>query len=191
MHPSKPLFFRNRQQWRSWLNKNHSRKKEAWVVFYKKHTGKKGVAYADVIEEALCFGWIDGPLRRIDGEKHAIKFVPRRKRSVWAASNVERVERMIELGKMAPAGLAAFQGHEARAVPKVILMPPDLEEALKGSPRAWENFQKFAPSHKKHYFWWVLSSKRPETRERRISEVVKAAEENRKLTWVRASERKD
>lgn len=150
---------------------------------------KERPSYTDVLEEALCFGWIDGPLKRIDGEKHALKFTPRRPRSVWAASNVERVERMIRLGKMTPAGLEAFRGHEARAVPKIIPMPEDLEKSLKANPRACENFQKFAPSHRKHYFWWIMSAKRPETRDRRIIEVVKRAAENRKLMWERASER--
>ena len=185
-----PLLFRTRQAWRSWLGKNHAKKREAWVVFYKKHVKKKGVTYLDVLEEALCFGWIDGPLKRIDGEKHAIKFTPRRKRSVWAESNIERAKRMIKLGKMTSAGLEAFKGHEARAVPKIIVMPEDLEKALNANPHAWENFQRFPPSHRKHFFWWILSSKKPETRERRISEVVKRAAENRKLGWERAAEMK-
>ena len=190
MQPTKPLYFKTREQWRRWLEKNHAKKKEAWVIFYKKHTGKKGASYSDILEEALCFGWIDGPLKRIDGEKHAIKFTPRRPRSVWAASNIERVERMIAEGKMTPAGLEAFKGHEARAVPKIIEMPSDLGDALKKNKKAWENFQKFPPSNKKHYFWWIMSAKRPETRDRRISEVVKRAETNKKLGWERASERK-
>jgi uncharacterized protein YdeI (YjbR/CyaY-like superfamily) len=185
----KSFYFKDRQAWRAWLEKNHSTRKEAWVVFYKKHTGKKGATYLDVLEEALCFGWIDGPLKRIDDEKHAIKFTPRRKRSVWAESNIERAKRMISLGKMTPAGLEAFRGHESRAVPKIIPMPQDLEKALKKNRKAWDNFQKFAPSHRKHYHWWIISSKRLETRERRIKEVVKRASENRKLVWVRASKK--
>jgi uncharacterized protein YdeI (YjbR/CyaY-like superfamily) len=184
-----PLIFKTRHEWRGWLEKNHKAKKEAWVVFYKKHTGEPGVSYLDVLEEALCFGWIDGPLKRIDNEKHAIKFTPRRKQSVWAESNIERAKRMIRIGKMTPAGLEAFRGHEARKVPKNIPMPQDLEDALKKSRKAWENFQKFPPSHRKHYFWWIISAKQPETRERRIREVVKRAAENRKLMWERASER--
>jgi len=189
MQSTKPIFAKDREVWRAWLEKNHVTKKEAWVVFYKKHTGKHGASYLDILEEALCFGWIDGPLKRIDGEKHAIKFTPRRKRSVWAASNVERAKRMIELGKMTPAGLEAFQGHESRKVPKIILIPSDLEKSLKANPKAWENFQRFPPSHRKHYFWWIMNAKRPETRDRRISEVVKRAETNRKLIWERAAER--
>ena len=184
-----PLLFKSRQAWRSWLQKNHSTKKEAWVVLYKKHVKKKGAPYLDILEEALCFGWIDGPLRRMDGEKHAIKFTPRRKRSVWAESNIERAKKMIKLDKMTAAGLKAFQGHESRRVPKVISMPADLEKALRKNSKAWENFQGFPPSHRKHYSWWVLSSKRPETRERRITEVVKRAETNKKLVWERATDR--
>ncbi|MCX6815024.1 MAG: YdeI/OmpD-associated family protein [Candidatus Aenigmarchaeota archaeon] len=183
------LYLKDRHEWRAWLEKNHSTAKEAWVVFYKKHTGKKGAPYLDVLEEALCFGWIDGPLKRIDDEKHAIKFTPRRKHSVWAESNIERAKRMIRLGKMTPAGLEKFKGHESRKVPKVIPMPEDLENALKKNRKAWENFQKFAPSHRKHYFWWIISSKKPETRERRIKEVVNRAAINRKLVWERVAEK--
>jgi uncharacterized protein YdeI (YjbR/CyaY-like superfamily) len=189
MQPSKPLFAKDRHKWRAWLEKNHATKKEAWLVFYKKHAKKKGVPYLEALEEALCFGWIDGPLKRIDGEKHAIKFTPRRKSSVWAESNIKRAERMIDVGKMTPAGLEKFKDHEKRKVPSVIEMPADLEKALKKNRKAWENFQKFPPSHRKHYFWWIMSSKKPETRERRISEVVKCASENRKLMWERAAER--
>jgi uncharacterized protein YdeI (YjbR/CyaY-like superfamily) len=178
---------KTRQAWRAWLRKNHAKKQEAWVVFYKKHMGKKGPSYQDILEEALCFGWIDGPLKRIDGEKHMIKFTPRRPRSVWAESNINRVKRMVAEGKMTLAGLKAFEGHEARAVPKHIEMPPDLEKALRGNSRARENFQKWPPSNRKHFFWWIMSAKRPETRERRISEVVKRAAENRKLGWERVT----
>lgn len=184
-----PLFAKDRHEWRAWLEKNHVTKKEIWLVFYKKHTGKTGVAYLDALEEALCFGWIDGPLKRIDDEKHTIKFTPRRKNSMWAESNIKRAQKMIELGKMTPAGLEKFKGHENRKIPQVIEMPADLDKVLKANKRAWENFQKFPPSHRKHYFWWILSSKKPETRKRRIMEVVKMAEINRKLVWERASER--
>ncbi len=183
------LYVKDRQSWRNWLEKNHSKKKEAWVVFYKKHSKKQGAPYLEVLEEALCFGWIDGPLKRIDGERHAIKFTPRRRSSVWAESNIIRAKKMIEAGKMTAAGLEAFRGHESRKVPHLIPMPQDLEKALKKNRKAWENFQKFPPSHRKHYFWWIISSKKPETRERRIGEVVERAETNRKLMWERASER--
>lgn len=189
VNTTKALYLKDRHEWRKWLEKNHATKKEAWLVFYKKHTGKKGVQYLDALEEALCFGWIDGPLKRIDDEKHAIKFTPRRKNSMWAESNIERAERMIELGKMTPAGLEKFSGHESRKIPQIISMPEDLERALKKNRKAWENFQKFPPSHRKHYYWWILSSKKPGTRKRRISEVVKRVETNRKLMWERAAER--
>jgi uncharacterized protein YdeI (YjbR/CyaY-like superfamily) len=175
------LYFRDRQEWREWLEKNYDKASEAWLVFYKKHTGKTGIPYADAVEEALCFGWIDGPLRRIDGEKHMQRFCPRRKGSVWAESNIKRVRRMIRLGKMTKAGMEKFSWHEKTRVPGKIGMPGDLERALKSEGVAWKNFQSFPPSHRKHFLWWVVSSKRPETRKKRISELVKRAAENRRL----------
>lgn len=181
MAPENVLDFRDRSEWRKWLEKNHAKAKEAWFVFYKKHTVRPGVPYEDAIEEALCFGWIDGQLRRIDSEKHMLRFCPRRRGSVWAESNIRRVKKMIALGKMTPAGLKAFEGHEKRKVPSKIAMPDDLKRALKKSKKAWGNFNSFPPSHRKHFLWWVISAKTEETRKKRIGELVKRAEENRRL----------
>lgn len=181
MAPENVLDFRDRRAWRKWLEKNHATAKEAWFVFYKKHSGKRGVPYEDAIEEALCFGWIDGQMRRIDSEKHMLRFCPRRKGSVWAESNIRRVKKMIKAGKMTRAGLEAFEGHEKRTVPSFVEMPGDLERALKANRKAWTNFSNFPPSHRKHFLWWVTSAKTPETRNKRIQELVKRSEENRRL----------
>ena len=101
--------FPGREQWRAWLGENHDAAKELWLVFHKKHTGKGGLTYDEAVEEALCFGWIDGILKRIDDEKHMVRFCPRRKNSIWSERNKERVRRMIEAGRMTDIGLAKVQ----------------------------------------------------------------------------------
>ncbi|MCX6817257.1 MAG: YdeI/OmpD-associated family protein [Candidatus Aenigmarchaeota archaeon] len=171
----------DRRAWRKWLEANHARRKEVWLIYYKKGTGKARIPYDDAVEEALCFGWIDGQIKRLDTERFMQRFCPRRKRSVWAESNINRVKKMIKLGKMTPAGLEKFACHEKTRVPSLVGMPNDVEKALKADKKAWENFRNFPPSHRKHFLWWVISSRRPETRRRRIAELVKRASENRKL----------
>ena len=179
--------FVQRDHWRQWLKKHHSTNKELWLIFYKKHTKKKGLPYDHAVEEALCFGWIDGIMKRVDEEKYVLRFSPRRKRSIWSESNKKRVSKMISEGKMTPAGkVLVEQAKESgewdkassREIPEV---PPDLKKALAENPKAEENFNNFAPSsYKKQYLWWIETAKREETRERRIQEVVKRAEQNRK-----------
>ena len=100
-----PLFFSDRDQWRSWLERNHSSEKEVWLLFHKKRTGRPGLSLNEAVEEAICYGWIDSILRRLDDEKHMLRFSPRRKNSKWAVSNLERAQQMIRQGKMTEAGL--------------------------------------------------------------------------------------
>ena len=171
----------DRRAWRQWLEKNHAHRKEIWLIYYKKSSGKPRIPYDDAVEEALCFGWIDTHVKKLDAERFMQRFLPRRRGSVWAESNIKRVKKMIKLGKMTPAGLEAFAGHEKRRVPSFVEMPNDLEKALKADKKAWDNFRNFPPSHRKHFLWWIISSKKPETRQRRIAELVKRASENRKL----------
>jgi uncharacterized protein YdeI (YjbR/CyaY-like superfamily) len=181
------LHFDNREQWRNWLKENHATCSELWLLMYKKHTGKPGVGYEEAVEEALCFGWIDGLLRRIDGESHTIRFSPRKPASVWAESNKRRVEKMIREGRMTEAGLAKVE--EARksgewdqaSVREKADTPGDLKQALASAADALSKFEKLAPSHKKHYVWWINSAKTAATREKRIRQTVAMVLENRKL----------
>jgi uncharacterized protein YdeI (YjbR/CyaY-like superfamily) len=188
--PQNILYVKSRDSWRAWLQKNHSTARDVWLIYYKVGSGKPRIPYEDAVEEALCFGWIDGQVKRIDSEKHMQRFSPRRKGSVWAESNIKRVRKLMRLGKMAPAGLEAFRGHEAKRVPQNIGIPNDVERALKARGKAWESFQNWPPSHRKHFLWWIISSRTQETRERRIREVAERAAENRKLGWERAADRR-
>ena len=182
------LHLTGREDWREWLQKNHATEKEVWLVHYKKHTGKPSLLYEDAVEEALCFGWIDGLLRRLDDERYVLRYTPRKGRSVWSESNRRRAERMIRQGRMTEAGLARIRqakasGEWENAVSlndSQAALPADLEEALAASRTAKENFGNMAPSYRKQYIWWITSAKRRDTRERRIRETVKRAELNKK-----------
>lgn len=182
------LHFSNRNAWRAWLENNYATKKEIWLIYYKKHAGKTSIPYEDSVEEALCFGWIDGVIKRIDDEKCARKFIPRRSRSRWSESNKKRAERMISEGRMMEAGMAKVdeakksgEWFKSHVVPKNLLIPAFIEEALTKNKKAGENFNKLAESYKKLYVRWISSAKREETRLRRLEEAIDLLEHNKKL----------
>jgi uncharacterized protein YdeI (YjbR/CyaY-like superfamily) len=166
--------------WRAWLEENHASAREIWLVVLKVHVKRPSISYEDAVQEALCFGWIDGMLRRIDDESHMIRFTPRKPGSVWAPSNKARVARLIAEGRMRPAGLAMVdeakvRGEWERADQRedVTLVPADLAAALAVDATAHAAWERLAPSHKKQYLYWVGEAKRSETRARRVSETVR------------------
>jgi uncharacterized protein YdeI (YjbR/CyaY-like superfamily) len=182
------IYAADRSEWRSWLKKNHAGVKEIWLIYYKKHTRKPSVGYADSVEEAICFGWIDGLKKRIDEQRYTHRFTPRRPSSKWSARNIETAQRMIKEGKMTQAGLAAFKKgipydgeiqteRDAKAIP----LTPQIEQALRTNKKAWENFLNLSPSCKKQYIGWIRSAKKQETINRRIKEAIKLLAENKKL----------
>jgi uncharacterized protein YdeI (YjbR/CyaY-like superfamily) len=171
---------RSRDPWRAWLAENHATATEMCLVFYKKHTGQPGLTYIEALEEALCFGWIDGIVRRIDGEKHTIRFSPRRKNSIWSEQNKERVGRLIEEGRMTEAGLAKIteakangQWDKATQREDTTLVPSELTAALAKNTQARHNFEKLAPCYRKQFIYWIGSAKRDETRRKRVAEAVR------------------
>lgn len=178
----------NRDDWRAWLDKNHLAEKEVWLIYYKRHTGKPRIPYDDAVEEALCFGWIDSTIRRLDDEKYAQKFTPRNLKSNWSELNRKRARKMIKEGKMTKAGLAKFKQAgeqknkqvEDKPINKKAVIPIDLKKALSVNKKALENFGNFAPSYKRLYIRWILNAKRPETRAKRIKQTVKWSAENKK-----------
>jgi len=181
------LHVTNRDDWRAWLKKNHETKKEVWLIHYKKHTGRPGIPYDDAVEEALCFGWIDSTIRRLDDEKFARKFTPRRGKSNWSELNKKRARKMIRQGKMTKIGLTKFKeiennkkGSKAKPSEKRLTVPPDLRKALATNKNAWENFNKFAPGYRRLYVGWITDAKRRETREKRIKQTVRWAAQNKK-----------
>lgn len=182
-----PLQVKDRESWRAWLEKNHATEKEIWLVHYKKHVAKPGISHEDAVEEALCFGWIDGMLRRIDDEKYVLRYSPRRRGSICSESNKRRAERMMEQGRMTEAGLAKTreakhngEWQKAALREDTAHIPPDLEGALNANSRARHNFERLAPSHKKQYIWWITSAKTDLTRQKRIRETVRLVEMNKR-----------
>jgi len=181
------LYFKNRNQWRAWLEKNHNKYNEVWLIHYKKNSDKKSVNHFDAVEEALCFGWIDSKLKKIDEESFILKYSPRKSKSVWSKINKEKAEELIASGKMTRAGLdkieeAKKQGLWDTAYTNLVKdrLPSDLKEALMKKSVAWHNFQKFANSYRNMYIGWVKSAKTKETRKKRIDEVVKRSLQNKK-----------
>jgi uncharacterized protein YdeI (YjbR/CyaY-like superfamily) len=181
------LLLKNRAEWRSWLEKNHTISNEVWLIHYKKTSGKKSVNYFDAVEEALCFGWIDSKLIKIDEERFILKYSLRKPRSIWSKINKETAEKMISLGKMTQAGLnkieeAKKQGFWDTAYTSLVKerLPSDLKKALIANKTAWRNFQNFANSYRNMYIGWVKNAKTKETRKKRISEVTKSSIENKK-----------
>ena len=168
---------RTRGAWRAWLEKNHKHKSEVWLISDKRHTGRNAISLDDAIEEALCFGWIDSTIRRVDDETFARKFSRRRPGSEWSELNVRRGRKLIEEGSMMPAGLAAFDAPSRpkdRIAPRDAPLdpPPDLAYAIRGNVQAKGAYEQFPPSAKRAYHSWILSAKRPETRMRRVAEAV-------------------
>jgi uncharacterized protein YdeI (YjbR/CyaY-like superfamily) len=183
-----PVFFEDRKAWRRWLEKYHDKRSEVWILTFKTHTGRKCVSYSDALDEALCYGWIDSRVRRIDDEKHLWRFAPRRLDSIWSLSNRRRAENLISRGLMTDHGLKKIEagkrsGEWAKAIspsmpPK---MPKEMKEALMMNKKAWKNFQAFAKSYRTTYIYWVLTAKREETKRKRIEVVVSRAERNLKM----------
>jgi uncharacterized protein YdeI (YjbR/CyaY-like superfamily) len=187
MDPEKAVSFQKKTQWRTWLEKNHMVVKEVWLLHYKKSSGKQCLNHVDAVEEALCFGWIDSTLKKIDDERFILKFSPRKPKSVWSKINKEKAEQLIAEGKMTAAGFQAIevakkQGLWDAAYTNKIKerLPSDLKNALLENKVAWKHFQRFANSYRNMYIGWVKNAKTEQTRKRRIDEIVKRAEQNKK-----------
>ncbi len=179
---------KNREEWRDWLIKNHARKKEIWLVYYKKHTGKPPIEYMDSVEEAICFGWIDGIKKRIDDERYSHRFTLRKAKSKWSPLNVKIAQQMIKEKKMTSFGLTFFEQRIEydkeflnTHTSNEIRFTPEIEQILKSNKKAWHNYLKLAPSYKKQYVGWLTSAKREITKQNRLKEAIKLLEQNRKL----------
>ena len=184
----KQLYVTNREQWRDWLSEHYAAEVGVWLVFYKKATSRPTIQYEAAVEEALCFGWIDSIIKRVDGEKYVRKFTPRKDKSNWSALNRNRAAKMIKAGKMADVGLAKIKAAKKTGLwdqdgrPVITLdMPSEFTEALAGNRKAKEYFERLAASYRKHYIGWIAAAKRPETKKRRIDESIALLEKGKKL----------
>jgi uncharacterized protein YdeI (YjbR/CyaY-like superfamily) len=184
MEIGETLLAPTREVWRAWLEQHHATSAEIWLVLGKKDSGVQTVTLDEATEEAVCFGWVDSIMKRLDERTSALRFTPRKPKSVWSQSNVDRVRRLTAQGKMTPAGLAAVaagkaSGQWAAATQRdVLLAPPaELEAAFATRPGTRDGFARLPDSLKKQLIYWVASAKREETRRRRIDEVIRRSEE--------------
>ncbi|MBI4652096.1 YdeI/OmpD-associated family protein [Candidatus Desantisbacteria bacterium] len=179
------IYCKNRKEWREWLQINSLSKKGIWLIYYKKHTKKHSVYYDEAVEEAICFGWIDGRIKKIDDERYMQYYSPRKSKSRWSVINVGRAKMMIAQGRMTENGLKIFQnGMESKdRIPssKSFSIPSYLKTALNKNKKAWSNFQRFAPSAKLAYVYWVTNAKTSDTRQKRIEKTIKLIEQNKKF----------
>lgn len=181
--------FASAAEWREWLGKNHDREKELWLVFFKKHTGKRTFYYSQALDEALCYGWIDGILQRIDDATYQQRFTPRSRKTSWSEANLKRVRHLIDAGRMTKAGLeklgTALERYEKEGVahrpPRQEETSPELMSLMHQNPKAWNNFQILAPSLRRQYLGWVISAKKPETRMKRMTELIAVLASGKKL----------
>lgn len=186
----KPKHFKSAAEFRAWLDTHHAQATELWVGFYKKASGRGGLSYEEAVEEALCFGWIDGIKKRVDELSYCHRFTPRKLRSVWSRLNIERIRRLKRAGRMKPAGLKAFA---ARAANRSGLYsfenaPRELSaeerKVFRADAEAWNFFQQQPPGYRRVSVWWIHGAKRPETRARRLQALIEDARRGRRLGVV-------
>lgn len=184
MKVENPLYVRDREEWRAWLQEHHASERAVWLLYYKKHTGKPSVPYDHAVEEALCFGWIDSIVKTVDEDRYAQRFSRRVNNRNWSRPNLERVQRLIAQGRMTAAGLAALPVDLSPPPERYSAdspLPEIFAAALDANPTAAGNFHKMAPSYRRDIVRWVIEAKKEETRQRRLAEAVRLLERNQKL----------
>ncbi len=173
----KTFLARTPDQWRRWLVTHHDSESEVWLVFYKAHTGRRSIAYSDAIDEALCFGWVDSLVKRLDDARYALKFTPRKADSRWSAINRKRYAALKASGRLQPGGInrpptdRTYGPRPRFQMPATL--PPYIQAALRKEPAAWRYFQALAPSHRRRYVGWIETAKREETKARRLKEAIR------------------
>jgi uncharacterized protein YdeI (YjbR/CyaY-like superfamily) len=183
----KITFFVSSSDFRDWLEAHHADARELWVGFYKKNSGKPSITWPESVDQALCFGWIDGVRKSLDTQSYMIRFSPRKPTSIWSAVNMKRAEELITQGLMQPAGEAAYAlrkenrsgiySYEQREAS----LPGAYEKTLKAHKAAWDFFQAQPPSYRKIAFWWVVSAKKEETRLKRLQKLIEYSAQRKRL----------
>lgn len=180
-------YFKSASDFRQWLETNHASVRELWVGLYKKDSGRGGMTYAEAIDEALCFGWIDGLKKRVDNLSYTHRFTPRKPRSIWSRINIQHAERLTKAGRMMPAGLKAYAARDPmksgvysfeNAVRKLALAD---ERRFKADKTAWAFFQQQPPGYRRLAIWWVVRAKKKETRARRLAQLMADSGKARRL----------
>ena len=186
-----PIFFANASAFRKWLDQNHKKKKECYVGFYKVKSGKKNMSWSESVDEAICYGWIDGRRNSIDTESYMIRFTPRLPGSNWSAVNIKKVAELKNKGLMQPAGLAAYAKiKESKSKvyafeQKIIILDGEYQRQFKANKKAWTWYQASAPSYQKASTWWVMSAKQKVTQIRRLATLIECSEQGLKIPSMR------
>jgi uncharacterized protein YdeI (YjbR/CyaY-like superfamily) len=185
--PENVRFFDSAAEFRAWLQSTHDTADHQWLGFYRKASGRKGLTYEEAVFEALCVGWIDGQLGPMDGERRAVRFTPRRARSIWSNVNIARMEQLIAEGRVAPAGMRAYEArtpersgvylHEGGRAE----LTPDLEARFRANTASWDFWNKQPAGYRRQMTWWVVSAKREETRTRRLDALIEQHAADRRM----------
>jgi uncharacterized protein YdeI (YjbR/CyaY-like superfamily) len=186
--PEYPVeYFATSADWRKWLKTNHDNSRGIWFTFFKKHTGKKSISYNEAVEEALCYGWIDSIIKRLDDEKYLQKFTPRTNSKKWSTSNIERMRALIKNKRITKYGLEKFPvellNKKSLVKPAAgeMIIPDFIEGAIAKNKTALSNFEKLAPSYKKLFVRWVLDAKQEATRAKRVKEMIELLKQDKRL----------
>jgi uncharacterized protein YdeI (YjbR/CyaY-like superfamily) len=188
-----PVFFATPHDFRRWLHEHHAREKELLVGFHKKGSGRPSITWPESVDQALCYGWIDGVRHSIDGDRYSIRFTPRKPTSNWSAVNIRRVGELTEQGLMQPAGLHAFAARrEERSgvysfEQKTVELSAEHEAAFRARPQAWSWFQSCPPGYRRQASWWVMQAKRDETQRKRLATLIEDSEAGRRIAPLRRS----
>lgn len=181
------IFFASAEEFRNWLKENHAVKQEIWAGFYKTGTGKPSMTWSESVDQALCFGWIDGIRKSIDDESYCMRFTPRKPNSNWSTVNINKIEELTAKGLMSPAGIAAFEKRKPEKSGiysferEAASFSPDFEKQFKANTAAWNYFSSAAPSYRKTATYWIISAKQEATKLNRLIKLIEACAEGRRL----------
>lgn len=191
-----PIFFPTPADFRKWLSENYNKETELLVGFYKVGSGKPSLTWSQSVDEALCFGWIDGVRRSIDADSYCVRFTPRKAKSIWSAVNIQKIEDLTRQGLMHPAGVTAFEKREAHRS-KIyayeqnnVGLSDEFEQIFMANEKAWTNFQTMPPSYRKTAINWVMSAKQNETSVKRLHELISDSEQGQRVKQLRPSAKK-
>jgi uncharacterized protein YdeI (YjbR/CyaY-like superfamily) len=186
----KITFFRTASDFREWLASNHDKVNELWVGFYKKKSDEVGIKYPEAVDEALCFGWIDGIKKAVDEISYTHRFTPRKAKSFWSVVNIRRVGELKELGRMTNPGLKAFAGRDEQKAMQysyersTCKLAIPYEKQFRGNAKAWEFFQAQPPGYRRTASWWAVSAKREETRAKRLATLIETSERGQRFDML-------
>jgi uncharacterized protein YdeI (YjbR/CyaY-like superfamily) len=182
-----PIFFQSHKEFREWLEKNHTTEKELIVGYYKKETGKPSMTWSESVDQALCFGWIDGIRRNVDHESFSIRFTPRRTGSNWSRVNIRKVEELQKAGLMTPAGMELFNNRKDKSGDRYSYenlpesLSPEMEKQFRKNKAAWTFFEKQPPSYRKVRIYWINSAKQDETKLNRLNKLIESSLQEKRL----------